>query len=216
MPTRVAFLVDGFNVYHSLKQLQRMSAVQTRWLDLRKLCEAYLQAVRSTVGDRADIAQVHYFSALAKHLLPTHPDVVRKHQAYIAALKSTGVNIVLSNFKEKRMICPACGNRYKRHEEKETDVAIAVRLIESFADEECDAAAIISGDTDLIPAIGAARRIYPQRKIGVGFPFLRHNNALESVCDFSFKINQRDIVRVQFAADVQLADGTFVHRPPGW
>ena len=39
---RASFLVDGFNVYHSLDQLQRASGASVKWLDLRKLCKAYL------------------------------------------------------------------------------------------------------------------------------------------------------------------------------
>lgn len=37
---RMAFLIDGFNLYHSLVDARRAGVLKpTRWLDLRALCE---------------------------------------------------------------------------------------------------------------------------------------------------------------------------------
>jgi len=38
---RTAFLVDGFNLYHSLKDAQfALGGRSTRWLDLRSFCSS--------------------------------------------------------------------------------------------------------------------------------------------------------------------------------
>lgn len=40
---RVTFLVDGFNLYHSVKEAQRdMNGVSTKWLNIRALCQSYI------------------------------------------------------------------------------------------------------------------------------------------------------------------------------
>lgn len=41
---RVVFLVDGFNVYHSLRQATRDSGETLKWLDLHALCNSYVQS----------------------------------------------------------------------------------------------------------------------------------------------------------------------------
>ena len=39
---RVTFLVDGFNLYHSLEEASlAMGGVGTKWLDLNALCETF-------------------------------------------------------------------------------------------------------------------------------------------------------------------------------
>ena len=71
---RTAFVIAGFNVYHSLvdasKSLGLPDESGTKWLNLRGLCESYLPVF----GTDATLAGVHYFSALAHHLQSTHPD----------------------------------------------------------------------------------------------------------------------------------------------
>jgi uncharacterized LabA/DUF88 family protein len=212
---RVAFLIDGFNLYHSLRELERLTKSPAKWLDLKKLCEGYLHAVRSGLGERVELASVTYFSALASHLVPNNPDVVKRHQTYVAALESTDVEVVLSRFKEKTVICPVCGNRFKRHEEKETDVALGLRLIELLARGACDTVVLVTGDTDLVPAIRTARRMYPGHLVGVAFPFMRHNAELRAVADYSFNIGQKDVQRAQLPMQIH-TQGKVLTKPAAW
>jgi uncharacterized LabA/DUF88 family protein len=211
----VSFLIDGFNLYHSLRAVERLAKVPVKWLDVRKLCESYLHVVRAAVGDCVELASVVYFSALATHLIPKNPDVVKRHQTYVAALESTDVEVSLARFKEKTVTCPVCGSLIKRHEEKETDVALGLRLIELLAGNACDTAVLVTGDTDLVPAIRAAKRMYPDRLVGVAFPFMRHNAELRAVADYAFKIGQRDVQRAQLPVQIQV-DGAILSKPSTW
>ena len=93
-----------------------------KWLDLSGLCHSYLLLL----GTRAELNGVHYFSALATHRISTHPDVVRRHEVYLRALTGSGVTVHMGYFKRKDRTCAICGGRFRIHEEKETDVAIAV------------------------------------------------------------------------------------------
>lgn len=215
MPVKVSFLVDGFNMYHSLKQLQSMSGASVKWLDLHKLCSGYLHAVRNRIGQQVELAAVHWFSARPSHMWARDRDTVLRYDAYAAALAATGVEVNLSQFKKKDVTCPACHIPFNRYEEKETDVAIAVRLLECLV-AECGTAVLISGDTDLIPAIRTANRLLPRCQVGVGFPFLRHNNELEGAANYSFKIGQKDVQRAQLPATIDVGNGVVVSKPSTW
>jgi uncharacterized LabA/DUF88 family protein len=216
MSRKVAFLVDGFNMYYSLREVERLSKQKVKWLDLRKLLADNLQPVREALGERVELSTVYYFSAYATHLTTRDPDVVNRHQTYVAALRHTGVNVILSKFKQKEITCPKCHHAWKRHEEKETDVALGVKLMDALARNEGDVVVLITGDTDLIPAIRLTRALFPHRQLGVGFPFMRHNAELESVADFSFKISQKALQRTQFPPTLVLGDGTTLTKPVGW
>lgn len=99
MTDRVTFLVDGFNVYHSIKQSLTDGVIaRGKWLDLRALCGSFI----SVFGTDAVLEDVYYFSALAHH---TDPGNVAKHQAYISALNSSGVKAILGQFKRKQVRC---------------------------------------------------------------------------------------------------------------
>jgi uncharacterized LabA/DUF88 family protein len=187
-----------------------------KWLNLRKLLEGYLSAVRTGFGERVELSSIHYFSAYATHRLPYDPGVVNRHSAYVSALRSVGVNVVLSHFKQKDVSCPSCGYGWKRYEEKEIDVAIGVKLLDALARNEGDTVVLVSGDTDLIPAIRTAKGLFPRSSIGVCFPFNRQNSDLEKTADYSFKMTQRALQSAQFPPRVALADGTIVNKPAMW
>ncbi|HEX6938568.1 MAG TPA: NYN domain-containing protein [Longimicrobiales bacterium] len=216
MPKKVSFLVDGFNMYHSLKQLHGISKASVKWLDLVTLCKGYLQSVRAEIGERVDLAQVHYFSARPDFLAIRKPDTVFRYDTHIAAFRRSGVVVHLAQFKSKDTTCPQCKHRFRRPEEKETDVAMAMKMVEVLVRKECDTVVLVTGDTDLIPAIRTVNSLLPLAKIGVGFPFLRHNNSLREAANYSFKINQKDILRAQFPPEIVLPDGTKLTKPQSW
>ncbi len=91
---RTIFLVDGFNLYFSLKQAEKDFGKSTRWLDLNSLCKSYL----SQVGNKAQLQDIYYFSALAHHLTTIDPYMVKRHQDYISCLKNSGVQVELGRF----------------------------------------------------------------------------------------------------------------------
>ncbi len=138
---RVTFIIDGFNLYHSVRKAEwelsnEKIHVSTKWLDIKKLCESYLHAIGHLVGDKAVLKNVYYFSALAHHLEETDPDITIRHKSFIKILKDTGILVELGRFKAKKIKCRLCQNKLVKHEEKETDVAIALKLLEVFIADE--------------------------------------------------------------------------------
>ena len=210
---RTTFLVDGFNLYHSLRTAGgALHGASTRWLDLGALAAAHLYIV----GNGAALESVHYFSALARHLETSNPGVTKRHRAFIQALEASGVIVELGRFKTKSLRCNVCGASLVRHEEKETDVAIAIRLYELFHADRCDTAVIVSGDTDLAPAVRGVNRLFPAARVLFAFPYARKNRELASLAPGSFTIGKEAYARYQLPNPVVAPDGRIIPKPPSW
>jgi len=153
---RTIVYIDGYNLYHSIDDLKDDSL---KWLDLRKLAESMLR-------DDEHLHQVIYFTAFATH----YPGAYKRHRAYVAALKEERVKVVLGQFKKKFPKCNVCQARYQTHEEKETDVNIAIHLIRDTLQDTFDRAIIVSADTDMRSAVQMARNLSGTKLIDVVAP----------------------------------------------
>jgi uncharacterized LabA/DUF88 family protein len=210
--SRVTFLIDGFNLYHSIKDGDRYDTRSLRWLDLASLCRSCVPIL----GTDARLEDVWYFSAYAYYLTPQKPGVVTRHKTYVSALLDSGVKVELSRFKEKDIRCRICHQVFVQPEEKETDVAIAAKLLELLHRDACDIAVLISGDTDLIPAIRTGQHLFPDKRVVVGFPDRRANAQLKQAVPFSFKIKRKRYADHQFPEKIGLASGRVISKPAAW
>jgi uncharacterized LabA/DUF88 family protein len=192
---RTVFLVDGFNVHHSLLDAERVMRRSLHRLDVAGLCASYLHVLPG----RSTEPLIVYFSALAHHLEQRRPGQRARQVSYLSALRSTGVDVRLGRFKAKDLTCPLCARRFTRYEEKETDVALGVHLLEFALQSSCGAVVLVSGDSDLVPALVAARRLAPSTTLAVGLPFGRSNVALERVANLAFTIKPAAYARHQLA-----------------
>src|SRR4051794_33474229 len=167
---RTAFLIDGFNLYFSLKQASMDNKnAHTKWLDILSLCKSYRSTIGQTTGKRATVVQVHYFSAPVDHLITkNNPQILQRQKLYLRCLEDSGVIVEMGRFKRKYIKCPVCGASNLHHEEKETDVAIGARLLELFIRDKADTVVIVSGDTDIAAAVKIAQNIYPTKNIFFG------------------------------------------------
>lgn len=211
---RTVFLIDGFNLYHSVREASRdLGGVSTKWLDLRAWCEAHL----SSISPDARIKGIYYFSALARHLEAFNPGATARHRALLDCLAATGVTVALSRFKRKDiLVCEQCNGRRRRYEEKETDVAIAAKLLEVLVTDACDTVVLVTGDTDLAPAVRTARALWPEKEIMFAFPYKRKNRELEKLVTRSFVFSKESYARHQLADPFRLPDGTEVRKPVEW
>lgn len=154
---RVVAFIDGFNLYHAIDDLGKN---HLKWVNLRKLCEHF------TPTPQFELREIYYFSACATW----RPDAYKRHREYVGALSSIGVTPVMGRFKEKDRHCFNCGSRWKDHEEKETDVNLALYVMLEAMRESFDRLLLISGDSDLAPAIRTIRREFPSKSIKVIAP----------------------------------------------
>lgn len=157
---RVAVYVDGFNLYHAIDELEKP---HLKWVNICKLAGLLLKPKTQ------QLEVVRYFSALGNHFSGT-PKVHRliRHREYIKALEAKGVDVHLGNF-AKRDLKYAAGSRYRakwrRYEEKQTDVGIAVRLVHDAHCNIFDRALVVSLDTDMVPAFRIMKEAFPQKPI---------------------------------------------------
>lgn len=210
---RTAFLVDGFNLYHSLREAAAaLRGAHTRWLDLRSLCASYL----AEVGGGAELHRLIYFSALATHREAIDPNVTARHRAYLECLRATGVEVELGHFKTKLGWCPNCGREIVRHEEKETDVAIGVSMLDLMWLGECDAVVLVTGDSDLAPAVRLARARFPGRRMLSLFPYRRISFELRALVHKAVRIRAERYARHQLPNPCPLPNGRTIVRPRQW
>jgi uncharacterized LabA/DUF88 family protein len=221
-------LVDGFNLYHSLRDLERDSGDPLHWLDLSAMCSSYM----GSLDPKARGFTVYYFSALAHHISKKNPGAVERHERFITALRATGVVPVLSRFKPKQVSClrykqlgrhctfsegESCDGRFTSHEEKETDVAIASKLLELAAsDETCHTAAIMGGDSDLLPAIHTAKILRPELTIAALFPYKRRSEDIRRAVDIAIRIRPEQYSKHQLPDVVTSIRGVEITRPESW
>ncbi|MBN1314815.1 MAG: NYN domain-containing protein, partial [Anaerolineales bacterium] len=157
-----------------------------------------------------------YFSAYAKHLESSKPQVIQRHKNYIRCLKATGVQVVLGQFKQRHFECRYCHKQNIRHEEKETDVAIGIKLLELFMQNNCDVVVIMTGDTDLAPAVRTAKLHFPNKTICFSFPFARRNNELARLVEIYWKISKEQYQRHQFHDPFIFPNGDILPKPKSW
>lgn len=96
--------------------------------------------------------------------------------------------MVLGKFKRNERCCTSCGMPFLVPEEKRTDVNIAIHLVEEAYRDSFDTALLISGDTDLVPAISMVFSAFPAKKIGIIAPYKRYNGEIAEAGTFSRKI----------------------------
>jgi uncharacterized LabA/DUF88 family protein len=201
---RVTFLVDGFNVYHSTRDAGRdLGGLSVRWLNLRSLLQSYLPIL----GPRARLDAIYDFTALATHLDQRKPGVTLRHRRYIEGLRATSVISVLGRFKAKTIHCQRCRADNRHYEEKETDVAISMKLMEILIRDQADTVALVTGDTDLAPAIKTASFLFPKKQIALAFPYRRKSVELLRLVPIHFQLRKELYAAHQLPDPIVLESG---------
>jgi uncharacterized LabA/DUF88 family protein len=195
---RVIAYIDGFNLYHAIADLKKP---HLKWLDLKALAA-------SICGNGETLVETKYFSAYANWL----PAPVARHRAYVAALKHVGVKCYIGHFKEKHRWCASCGAAWTAHEEKETDVAIAVELVADAFLNRFDRAIVISADSDLGPAIKTVKAHFPEKAVNVIAPPGRKAHARDLAP--LFEITQGRLAKCLLPESAHDATGAVIFKRP--
>lgn len=156
---RVICYIDGYNFFHATKDKP------TARINFASLATSFLDSPARRLGEK-QLVKVCYFSAIATW----RTEDAAKHKSYINALKQTGVEVILSHFKKKQRKCLNCNAKWQSHEEKESDVRIALHILEDVFDNKFDTAFILSGDSDLVPVIEKVKSRHPDKRILVALP----------------------------------------------
>ncbi|MGU9951911.1 MAG: NYN domain-containing protein [Gammaproteobacteria bacterium WSBS_2016_MAG_OTU1] len=166
MKNRANFYIDGLNIYHRIRDYDRKTNKNYRWLNYRSLCEEMLHP-GDTLGD------IYFFTSIAYFL--GDEGIVARHQCLLDALESYGIKIMLGYFEKRRKTTktihghfgkqkePTKISKYDHMEiiakyfgpgkEKQTDVNIATQMIVDAALKRCEKIFLFSGDNDFAPAL---------------------------------------------------------------
>ena len=208
---RTICYIDGFNLYHALDALNERDPAHKKnhlkWLDLWKVASIFVHPQHQV------LEAVYYFSAFAKWI----PNSYRRHKAYVRALAAKGVSVELSKFYEKDRRCGAkCRQWYIAHEEKQSDVKIAVWMLNHAGLNLYDRAVLVGADSDLAPAVKVIRERFPTKKLlAVAPPGRQMSYELsQALGKKSVKqLTERQLQSCLLPANVEESDGKTVTRP---
>jgi uncharacterized LabA/DUF88 family protein len=207
---RAIVYIDGFNFYHGA-----IEGTPYKWLDL--------QAMAQRLRNDEEVVAVKYFTALS----PRTESQIRQ-SIFLQALTTLPlVKTVLGRFKDttikcRHKTCTLKGDReFHSSEEKRTDVAIGVTMVDDAHHNRCDTFVLISGDSDLVPAVSLIKGAYPAKRIVVYVPGKdgeeRRADELRSIAHKCSPVPTA-ILKVCLLPDtVTLRDGqTKVTKPKSW
>ncbi|MBN8690243.1 MAG: NYN domain-containing protein [Armatimonadetes bacterium] len=163
---RAGFYIDGFNLYHAIDELK---APNLKWVCYREIASRVLLHGHN-------LEHVKLFTALPTWL----PDPLKRHQEFINASRARGVEVVLGAFKEKGLKCKKCQAKWKGHEEKESDVNLAIHLLSDSMCGLIDIAYLVTTDSDLAPAVRMVRAKTSVEVITVATPNRTHSREILS------------------------------------
>jgi len=209
---RCTVYIDAFNWYYGIF----IHRPEWKWLNIQSLFEA--------LRPDDEIVWIGFFTALVH---PNHRQSEKRdrQKRYLKALKGQPkVEVILGKYQERTVTCLArdCSRRleYQVGEEKKTDVNIAVRLMDDAIRQRTDSMVIVSGDSDLEPAVEWVRRNHPGIKISVYVPTLpetanqRRNDHYQRMQVTCRLLPLTEIPRHVLPQIVTLPDGSTVERPP--
>ncbi len=205
---RSIIYVDGFNLYYGALRGGRY-----KWLNLQK----YFQLLRPA----DDIQAIRYFTALVHG--PTKPS----QQVYLKTLETLPlVTTILGKFKVKQISCrlTACtftGSRiFSSQEEKRTDVNIAIQMLDDAYQDRCDRLVLVSGDSDLVPAVNLVKQRFPGKEVVVYVP--ARNATRGAATELRASADKHRLLPLNLLAHAQLpaaipdGSGGIIHKPASW
>lgn len=199
---KILVLIDGFNYYHKLAKYQKNQKECVKWLDYKSLLTASIEShLRTSNFD----LEVIFFTAIATH---RSLESQLRHRIYIKALRQSGVKVVLGEFKEKRIApCVDCQQKSRdekiiKHEEKHTNVNIAITMLEKAMTNQFDRVYLLSEDNDYVPVLKRVKELYPEKEIIICPPpqkcYCVHNLLRASKENYFYRFKWNQIKHFQF------------------
>lgn len=196
--------MDGFNLDNGVHEA---TGRRDLWLDLERLLRSMFAA-----GSGEELVAVHYFTAAV-----TGPGRARQ-STYLRALQAHGrcTTVHEGRFQRKTQRCRVCGAERSTYEEKESDVGLAVAMAVGAAQHTYDKAFLVSGDSDMLPAVRAVRAVAPGTPVVAVFPPKRSSHDLEQGVDATLRMFDRLPRRHQLPREVTTSNGDLLRRPDHW
>jgi hypothetical protein len=204
--------IDGYNWYHAVFKHHP----EWKWLNIQSFFE--------TLRLDDDVIAVKLFSSMINPL--PDPSALERQEKYFSALKTLPkVRIILGKFQPRQVTCRAqCRQNYMVDEEKKTDVNMAVEIMSDAIDGKAGLLCVVTGDSDIQPAIEWVSKRHPSLKITVYVPALPvdqrdrrtdyyKTKGLNVGCQF---LPLGDLNKHQLPHNVKLENKTFSCKPETW
>lgn len=202
--------IDGFNLYYGC-----VKGTPFRWLDVARLSSLLLPKGHQ-------IHRIRYFTARVS-ARPKDPDAPTRQQIYLRALATLpNLSISFGHFLTSKVRMPLAAPVLNgpthalviKTEEKGSDVNLASHLLLDAFRQDCDAAFVVSNDSDLLEPIRIARREFGLT-VGLACPHKRPSHVLQQEADFVRTIRAGALRASQFPPVLTDTTGTF-SKPAVW
>ena len=195
------FYVDGPNLYYAALRNNPV-----RWLDVARWCQQLFPG--------EDVKRVRFFTAWPRPV--RERGQTRRFQAYVRALQSSpkvSLHFGRGHRGERSLPdpTPPATHRVRTSRLKGVDVALASAMLVDAARRDCDTVVVVSNDSDLRPALKAARRGLGVR-VGLVNPRRRIGRDMAKLVDFYVEAPQASYASALFPREMTDANGPF-HAP---
>lgn len=213
---RVTFYVDGFNFYYGLRDQSALDSSWKKyyWIDLVFFFEQFLKPDE-------ELIEVRYFTAR-----PKNNGKMTRQNLFMEVNKKLHkgkFKIHYGKYQEKHIKClGTCKDRFVTYEEKETDVHIAVKLIEDCVFGASDRIVLVSADSDLMPPIrfiaDYCKKNNLEKDMTILFPPMHYSSALNN---FGYPVIQLGKYESRFKKallpkTVNFKDNSIYQIPANW
>lgn len=203
MYERVAGFIDGFNLYHGLKD---RAWQRFQWLDPALLLENLLKYNQKC-------ARVSYFTAR----LSGPGASWERQKIFLEAVEYLGkCSLFYGHYQSSLRRCAGCGISTNTPSEKMTDVNIATELLAGAFLDLYDSAILITGDADLTPAVLKVREIFPHKRIVIACPPHRFSQRLCKAATAHFNISRKAFAASQLPERIEKSESVILERPKEW
>ena len=146
--------VDGLNLYHGLRD---GGLLKFRWLDVECMMDSLAADAGASLQMSLDVQRVVYCTSPV-----ADKQAARRQATYLQALEQhcTRIEVRRGKYEPKTRECHNCGARVEIQSEKQTDVNLAVEMVMEATKPpglRTEVQLLVTGDTDLIPAVRAVR-----------------------------------------------------------
>jgi len=208
MGKRSIVYIDAFNLYYGA-----IKGTAHKWLDLEK----YFTRLRQD----DEVMKIRYFTARVSGPSRSRQD------AYLRALSTLPlVEITEGKYKRRErrcgvVQCTHAGSRaFHQSEEKRTDVNIAIHMLDDAYQDSCDRMILVTGDSDLVPAVSRVRHRFPKKKVIVYVPSREPVRGQATELRFAathHKTLPNELLRrCHFPSTINAPDGSVITKPPHW
>jgi len=124
---------------------------------------------------------------------------------------------ILGKYKNRSIYCSNCGDKIPRWEEKQTDVNIAIGLIDRCRSGNVDVICLVSGDNDLKPALKYIQEEFQNIRVLVFYPPHRNRSELQQFAwDAKHLISYEEVFKNSLLEKI-VESGTIRYTiPPTW